>query len=885
MSNYISNLEEFNQFLMDSGYKVDNEDLTPNETNIVRFQTQLDQESKRSGYAILFIDDDEIEAAQYGDWHDEEKKFFWFRNGNKPSSEELKQLAQKIENNRESRFAQLNELHAETAIKCQHIWNRSSIEANNHPYLTKKKVQAHGIKLDPRTESLAIPLNDADGNISTLQFIDKDGRKILKKGGKAQGAHLKIKGNDDVILISEGYATAATLFEATGFTSIMAVNCGNMLPVASLIKKQHQDSTIIICADNDCYKDEKKNPGVENAISIKEKINCLVCIPRFKDVTSKPTDFNDLANIEGIDEVKNQINAVLILDGIPGDFIYKNGAIYHQKLLKSPDGNPSIISNKLCSHLLVTALTRTENSDAWGRLLEIIDQDNRKHYITMTMETLATDNGAWLSELLSKGLIPYGDIRMIKSYLLQCKPKRRLLCANKVGWHNLTYLTKSGAIGLNKNDIIYQDSQSNELGNTGFIKSGTLAEWQNNLSTLCINNSRLLHAVNTAFGSIVLPFLFGESGGFHFRCGSSRGKTTILQLAQSVMSSGAQLARWRATANGLEGIAAAHNHSLLVLDELSQLAEINPKTAGEAVYMLGNGEGKQRSKQNGSLAKRVNWQLLFLSAGEVSLAGILEQAGITERGGQSVRFIDIPADAGKGLGVFDVINAYEDGNLMAQAIKRNSCKYFGTAAEAFVNILSSNIEDCINKLTTLVNDFIESLQLEQTVDPQVLRVAHRFAIVAAAGELATELKITQWPIGQASWGSRTCFSSWLMQRGSTGSQESEVILSTLRDRLVQWNSKIQNLNGFESSPFEVWGYRDGANDYFMLPKAFREHICNGLEIREVEKTLRDKRLLITNNGTSTTVKKIFGSALRVYHIKKQILDATSDEQTTPEIAA
>lgn len=77
--------------------------------------------------------------------------------------------------------------------------------------------------------------------------------------------------------------------------------------------------------------------------------------------------------------------------------------------------------------------------------------------------------------------------------------------------------------------------------------------------------------------------LDGESGGFHFRCGSTRGKTTILLLAKSVWGSPNNLPRWRTTANGLEGLADMHNHSLLCLDEFSQLAEVSPKVAGEAI--------------------------------------------------------------------------------------------------------------------------------------------------------------------------------------------------------------------------------------------------------------------------------------------------------------
>lgn len=108
---------------------------------------------------------------------------------------------------------------------------------------------------------------------------------------------------------------------------------------------------------------------------------------------------------------------------------------------------------------------------------------------------------------------------------------------------------------------------------------------------------------------------------------------------------------WRATANGLEGLAALHNDGLLILDELSQ---IDPKEAGEAAYLLANGQGKARASRTGTARQSARWRLLFLSAGEESLTALMARVGRKVNAGQEIRLADLDADAGAGMGAFPI---------------------------------------------------------------------------------------------------------------------------------------------------------------------------------------------------------------------------------------
>lgn len=195
------------------------------------------------------------------------------------------------------------ELQAEKAKTASYIW-RKARECESHPYLTKKDVLAHGLRVDDKG-SLIIPMVN-NGRITSLQFIDADGNKKMMYGGKKSGSYYRIGDPTDCILICEGWATGATLHEGTQLCVYVAFDSGNLPNVAKEVRKQFPLHKIIICADNDQYK--KVNTGIKSA----EKTACMVdadiVYPIFKNVESKPTDFNDLYLLEGYSPVFDLID-------------------------------------------------------------------------------------------------------------------------------------------------------------------------------------------------------------------------------------------------------------------------------------------------------------------------------------------------------------------------------------------------------------------------------------------------------------------------------------------------------------------------------------------------------------------------------------------------
>jgi P4 family phage/plasmid primase-like protien len=194
--------------------------------------------------------------------------------------------------------------------RAKHFWDKAKPADPNHPYLIKKGVQPHSIR--QLKKALVIPAMTLEKKIKSIQFIKENGDKKFLADGKITGNFFWIKG-DDTLCLCEGFATGASIFEATGHTVLIAFNAGNLADVAKKIKAKHPSRLLIICGDNDQFtlgrNGEPWNPGHEKALTAAWQHNCRVAIPDFTDLETEPTDFNDLHQLEGIEVLKAQIEA------------------------------------------------------------------------------------------------------------------------------------------------------------------------------------------------------------------------------------------------------------------------------------------------------------------------------------------------------------------------------------------------------------------------------------------------------------------------------------------------------------------------------------------------------------------------------------------------
>ena len=174
-----------------------------------------------------------------------------------------------------------------------------------HQYLDDKHVKSYDIRINNKG-LLVIPFRDPEGTIHTLQRIDGRGKKSWLKDGAKTSHYFKLAGKADCIYIAEGYATCATIREATGSTVIMAGDKGNMGPVSRVIRAKLPDMDIMIAADIDAY---------EELTPLAQEIGAAIAAP--KGINGDSSDFNDLARIKGLDEVKAQIDSANDIEKSP----------------------------------------------------------------------------------------------------------------------------------------------------------------------------------------------------------------------------------------------------------------------------------------------------------------------------------------------------------------------------------------------------------------------------------------------------------------------------------------------------------------------------------------------------------------------------------------
>lgn len=217
---------------------------------------------------------------------------------------------------------------AEAQAEATSIWNApaSALEATqpaiaDHPYLKRKSIQPHGAKVYRGSltiggmacnGALIIPMK-LNGKISSLQFINRDGEKRFLPGGEKGGFLIgKIEAGKPICIV-EGFATGASIHEATGYAVIVAFDAGNLRKMAVAVRAKNPDAVIVLCADDD-YQTEG-NPGVAKATEAAKVVGGLLAVPVFgASRPDKATDFNDMATLTGLDTVKQVIDAAKPVD-------------------------------------------------------------------------------------------------------------------------------------------------------------------------------------------------------------------------------------------------------------------------------------------------------------------------------------------------------------------------------------------------------------------------------------------------------------------------------------------------------------------------------------------------------------------------------------------
>lgn len=316
----------------------------------------VDDRERRGWYMLheLRTDDgDDLLVGSFGVWHGSENNAQKVELRKRELSREQRQAFRKRLAEDKRRADKARQAEADkAAARAAQAW-RQCTETGESDYLLRKGVSAHGVRFSP-SGSLVIPMLDVAGKIHGLQVIrskaaQAGGRRREKEywpAGLVTKGHFHLMGMvDAVVLVAEGYATAASLHEATGLPVAVAFDAGNLASVAGELRKRYKRAKVLICADDDntqkcracrervwlndgptcghCGKPhEASNAGVSMASLAAMAVDGAWIAPSFADPDGlrarwladggKLNDFNDLHVAEGLHVVRAQVEARLL---------------------------------------------------------------------------------------------------------------------------------------------------------------------------------------------------------------------------------------------------------------------------------------------------------------------------------------------------------------------------------------------------------------------------------------------------------------------------------------------------------------------------------------------------------------------------------------------
>ena len=275
-----------------------------------------------AGWYVLHGDG--IPAGSFGDWRTGITESWRADVGRALTPQEEAEHRAKVETMRRQRDTEEARCRAEAKKKAAVIWQESQAEPENHPYLRAKGIKSHGARLRSYRNTLVVPVRDSGGDIHSLQFIDTAGSKRFLTSGRVTGCYFSIGNANDTqpLCSAEGFATGATIHEATGYPVAVAFHAGNLEPVAKVLRKQFPKLCLVVCADDDAA--TAGNPGITKAKSAAQAVGGKVAVPDFG--TDRPhgvSDFNDMATLRDQGAVKKQIEVATMENAQADDPIAK----------------------------------------------------------------------------------------------------------------------------------------------------------------------------------------------------------------------------------------------------------------------------------------------------------------------------------------------------------------------------------------------------------------------------------------------------------------------------------------------------------------------------------------------------------------------------------
>ena len=559
-----------------------------------------------------------------------------------------------------------------------------------------------------------------------------------------------------------------------------------------------------------------------------------------------------------IDPIENQAAQFVSEAGKPR-YDQRNSGVYW--ITPKDDGTEK--EHRLCDAIDILGNGFDANSDAY-RIIRYTSKETGKREI---FALPCAEIGYNWKILQRRGIVVQAgklNRERLTDFLQTQGGKEQWHIAKKTGWHNGAYILPNG-------EVIAPESQAAPKvcfnGNRDLIESYTakssLHQWRENVARYANGNSRLLLAIGTALAAPLLERLNENSGGFHIYGDSTDGKTTAGFVGLSVWANHNGKQTWKATPYAITNAACTRNDGFLFLDEIAQA---KAHEVAESAYNLGNGQGKLQGDKDGGNRPEIRFKTLFFSTGEKSIESYVKQRNPELwQAGQAVRLPSIPSDAGKGLNLFDTIHGFADTWTFANTLSENSHKFSGVAGVEFIKAMMRD-SDHMTAITQYIKNFETALPLG--LGNQAKRVSRRFAIVAAALELATQYGITGFIAGVGQAGVMQCFNDWLDQHGK-GNHEDRALIEQAMNFFAMhgFGERFTENTSMEATNHNHAGFYENTKPrtFYVIEPVMQNEIAQTYDIKKAVAVLERAKWFIRGDRGNGKTPKSFKGERRDYY--------------------
>lgn len=751
--------------------------------------------------------------------------------------------------------------------------------------------------------SILLPLVDESGTVTAAQTITPKGEKRLLTGSAKRGAYHAVNAPESPqsVLIAEGLATALSvhLMRPDALT-VAAIDAGNLLPVAQVMRRKYPGLQIIIAADNDCHEGQA-NTGKEAAEKTALSVAGWVSLPP----TDHKADWNDYHQQNGLEASVTAFNeSAYQLQGEHTELAQK-GETSARNL--SDDGKVTVSGPVTEDGDKDSLKPRIESGDDGVFYVSPkVDKDsgeiiNNESWLCSPLEVIGTGRDdkdqfliiRWLAfgaDIPTTAAIPLADIgeregwrtlkaggvnvttksslRAILADWLQRSGSRDLWrVAHATGWQCGAYIMPDGEIiGTPANPVLFNGRSS---AAAGYTVQGTTGSWRDGVAHLAFGNYSMMTGIGAALAAPLIGLVGADGFGIHFYEQSSAGKTTTANVASSLYGNPDLLRlTWYGTALGLANEAAAHNDGLMPLDEVGQGSD--PISVSQSAYALFNGVGKLQGAKEGGNRDLKRWRTVAISTGEMDLETFIASAGRKTKAGQLVRLLNIP------LSKAVRFHNYQNGKQHADALKDAYQHHHGAAGREWIKWLADHQQQAIDTVRECEARWRSLIPADY--GEQVHRVGARFAILEAAlllGDVVT------------GWDAQTCrdaiqhsYNAWVREFG-TGNKEHQQIIEQTEAFL-----NAHGLSRFAPFPYspadlpikDLAGYRQrGEHEespmiFYTFPSAFEREIAKGFNAKQFAEVLKSSGMLnppTSGRGYQRKSPRIQGRQFNVYVLSYQ----------------